>query len=74
MLSLLNVPNPIYELTSLQLFYDTMETHFRGLESLKKSHDNYGDILVRIVLGKLPHQVKQTWPMIMAAQNGNLNS
>jgi hypothetical protein len=58
MQSLLDLPNPKYELTSLQLFYDTMETHIRGLESLGKSHNNYGDLLVPIVLGKLPNQVR----------------
>ena len=34
-----------------------MKTHIRGLESLGKSHNNYGDLLVPIVLGKLPHQI-----------------
>jgi hypothetical protein len=50
--------NPNYELSSLQPFYDTMENHIRGLESLGKSHNNYGDLLVPIVLGKLPHQFR----------------
>ena len=58
MQSLLDIPNPKYELASLQLFYDTMETHIRGLESLGKSHNSYGDLLVPIVLGKLPHQIR----------------
>ena len=58
MQSLLDLQNPNYELASLQLFYDTMENHIRGLESLGKSHNNYGDLLVPIVLGKLPHQLR----------------
>ena len=58
MQSLLDQTNPKYELASLQLFNDTMETHIRGLESLGKSHNNYGDLLVPIVLGKLPHQIR----------------
>jgi hypothetical protein len=58
MQSLLDLQNHNYELASLQLFYDTMENHVRGLESLGKSHSNYGDILVPIVLGKLPHQLR----------------
>ena len=58
MQSLLDLQNPNYELASLQLFYDTIENHIRGLESLGKSHSNYGDLLVPIVLGKLPHQLR----------------
>jgi hypothetical protein len=46
MQSLLDLQNPNYELASLQLFYDTMENHIRGLESLGKSHSNYGDLLL----------------------------
>ena len=52
MQSLLDLPNPKHELTSLQLFYDTMESHIRGLQSLGRSHSSYGDLLVPIVLGK----------------------
>jgi hypothetical protein len=58
MQSLLDLQNPNYELASLQLFYDTMENHIKWLESLEKSHNNYGDLLVPIVLGKLPHQLR----------------
>ena len=31
-----------------------MENHVRGLESLGRSHETYGDLLVPMVLGKLP--------------------
>ena len=58
MQSLLDLPNPKYELASLQLFYDTMESHIRGLKSLGRSHSSYGDLLVPIVLGKLPQQIR----------------
>ena len=36
-----------------------MENHVRGLGSLGKSHETYGDLLVPIVLGKLPHELRQ---------------
>ena len=36
-----------------------MENHVRGLGSLGKSHETYGDLLVLIVLGKLPHELRQ---------------
>ena len=59
MQALLDLPSPCYQLSSLQLFYDSMENHVRGLGSLGKSHETYGDLLVPIVLGKLPHELRQ---------------
>ena len=44
-----SLPNPFPQLVSLQQFYDTLETHIRGLEALGKSHEPYGDILVPII-------------------------
>ena len=58
MQALLEIASPTNQLTSLQLFYDTMETHVRGLESLGRSHESYGDLLVPIILGKLPHELR----------------
>ena len=58
MQALLDRLNPVYQLSSLQLFYDTMENHVRGLESLGRSHETYGDLLVPIVLGKLPSDMR----------------
>ena len=37
-----------------------MENHIMGLELLGKSHSKHGDLLVLIVLGKLPHQLGTT--------------
>ena len=37
-----------------------MESHVRGLESLGRSHDSYGNLLVPIVLGKLPLDPRTT--------------
>ena len=54
MQALLDLAKPVYELSSLQAFYDTMENHVRGLDSLGRSHETYGDLLIPIVLGKLP--------------------
>ena len=59
MQALLDIANPANQLTSLQLFYDTMENHVRGLESLGRSHESYGDLLVPIILGKLPHELRK---------------
>lgn len=54
MQALLDLLKTVYELSSLQVLYDTMEHHVRGLESLRWSHETYRDLLIPIVLGKLP--------------------
>ena len=59
MQALLEVPNPTNTLISLRTFHDTIESHSRGLSSLGKSEQTYGDLLVSIILGKLPKDIKQ---------------
>ena len=66
--------NPVYELSSLQLFYETMENYVRGLESLERSHETYGDPLVPIVLGKIPVMCAQIWLGNTTFQNGSSSS
>ena len=56
--ALLNLSSPTDHLSSLRLFYDSVETHIRGLESLGKKTETYGDILVPIIQ-KLPHGIKE---------------
>ena len=65
--ALLNLPSPTDHLSSLRLFYDSVETHIRGLESLGKKTETYGDILVPIIQKKLPNGIKRN----LARQNGN---
>ena len=59
MQALLNLPRPTSKLSSLRQFYDFMKTHVRGLTSLGKSQDSYGDLLVPIILGKLPNELRR---------------
>ena len=59
MQALLDIASPANQLTSSQLFYDTMENHVRGLELLGRSHESYRDLLVPIILGKLPHELRK---------------
>ena len=54
MQALLEIPGLINELSSLQLFYDSVEAHVRGLSSLGVSKESYGTLFVPIILGKLP--------------------
>ena len=56
---LLDMPNATTNLNSLRLFYDTIATHTRALASLGKSKESYGDILVSIILKKLPTEIRR---------------
>ena len=57
MQALLNFTNATNTLSSLQSFYDTVENHIRGLDSLGRSPKSYGYLLTTIILGKLPKEV-----------------
>ena len=65
--ALLNSPSPTDHLSSLRPFYDLVETHIKGLESLGKKTETYGAILVPIIQRKLPNGIKRN----LARQNGN---
>lgn len=54
MKALLNMASPTNSLASLRMFYDTVESHIRGLSSLGKSEHSYGDLLVPIIITNLP--------------------
>jgi len=54
MQAFIKAPNPANTLNSLRKFYDTVESHLRGLSSVGKSKQSYGDLLVPIILSKLP--------------------
>lgn len=54
MWALLDLTTPSYHLSSLQTFHDTLENHVQGLDALGRSHETYGDLLIPVILGKLP--------------------
>ena len=54
MSSLMNLAHPRATASSLRTFYDTIQCHVRGLHALGKSEDSYGDLLVSVVLHRLP--------------------
>ena len=58
MQALLDLPSPSDSVTHLRRFYDSMENHIRGLEALGKRQDSYGDLLIPIILAKLPTTMK----------------
>ena len=59
MQALLELPNPSNTLSSLQSFHDTIERHMRSLVTLGKSIDSYGDLLVPVILNKLPQKTRK---------------
>ena len=56
---LLNLRSPTPGLNGLKVFYDTAESYIRGLETMGKPQESYGSMLVPIMLGKLPGNVRQ---------------
>ena len=67
MQALLEINIPTNTLSSLQLYYDTIESHIRGLAALGKTEESYGTMLVPIILGKLPSDVRRN----LAREHGN---
>ena len=59
MTALLEMPSPTNSLASLRIFYDSVESHIRGLSFIGKSEHSYGDILVPILLGKLSPEIRR---------------
>ena len=59
MQALLEMPSPLNNLASLCTFYDIVEGHIRGLSSLSKSQLSYGDLLIPIIMGKLPTDLQR---------------
>ena len=53
MQALLEMFSPSNSLSSLRMFYDTIESHIWVLSSLGKSEHSYGDLLIPIIKGKL---------------------
>jgi len=59
MQALVDLPSPDNTFTDLRSFYDSVEGHIRGLSSLGKSQEKYGDLLIPIIQSKIPAEVRQ---------------
>ena len=59
MQALLDMANPNTSLTSLRLFYNTIAAHTRALGSLGKLKEVYSDLMVSVILKKLPLESKE---------------
>ena len=49
------------------MFYDTIEPHIRGLAALGKTEESNETMLVPIILGRLPSDVRKN----LAREHGN---
>lgn len=58
MKALLDMASLTNSLASLCMFYDSVESHIRGLSLLGKSDKPYGDMLVPIIISKLTTEVR----------------
>ncbi|XP_032227965.2 uncharacterized protein LOC116611657 [Nematostella vectensis] len=59
MTALLYLQFPTSNLESLRPFCDALETNIRALEALGKSQDSFGELLIPVILGKLPNETKR---------------
>ena len=57
--ALMNLPHANNSMTSLRTFCDSIENHVRGLTALGQSSESYGALLVPMILGKLPTDVRK---------------
>ena len=66
MQAFIKLPSPSNTLSGLQQFHDTVERHIHSLLTLGKSADLYEDIMVPIILNKLPPTTRKN----MAREHG----
>ena len=58
MKALWELPKPTDSIACVKDFYDSLETYIRGLKSLGKTEESYGDLRIPIILEKLPGSLK----------------
>jgi len=71
--ALLEIPPPAHGLKSLSSFYHEKETHIRGFEALDQSEDTYGNLLVPVILKKLPGEVSMNLSRKHGTTNWNIS-
>jgi len=59
MQALLDLPKPLNTLISLQSFNDGIEKHIHSLSTLGKHVESYGDLLIPVILIKLPPKTRK---------------
>ncbi|XP_071128314.1 uncharacterized protein [Mytilus edulis] len=74
MRALLDIPAPHDTLESLRTFHDKSEAYIWGLESLGQCQDMYGSLLIPVILGKLPHEVRKNITRENGSDSWNIQS
>ena len=59
MQALLKLPAPSSKVSSLRNFHDKMEIYICSLETMGQNQENYGNLLVPVVSGKMPSEVRR---------------
>ena len=67
MKALSEISSPSNTLSSLQLYYDTIQAHLRGLAALGKTEDSFATMLIPAILSKLPVDICRN----LARDHGN---
>ncbi|XP_070543778.1 uncharacterized protein [Ptychodera flava] len=67
MTALWNLQKPTNDAQSLRNFFDSIESHVRGLQSLGKEERTYGELLVPLIREKLPQNIRKQ----IARDHGN---
>ena len=65
--ALSKISSPSNTLSSLQLYYDTIQAHLRGLAALGKTEDSFAIMLNPAILSKLPVDIRKN----LARDHGN---
>jgi len=68
MRALRDMLSPLNSLASLLLFYYSVESYIRGLASLVKSETSYSELLVPMILAKLPIDIQRN----LAQEHSNM--
>ncbi|XP_074654920.1 uncharacterized protein LOC141908655 [Tubulanus polymorphus] len=58
MKALWELPKPRENVQQMKKFYDELEGYIRGLKSLGKTEESYGDLLIPVIFEKLPSGIK----------------
>ncbi|XP_071153661.1 uncharacterized protein [Mytilus edulis] len=72
--ALLDIPAPHDTLESLRTFHDKSEAYIRGLESLGQCQDMYESLLIPVILGKIPHEVRKNITRENGSDSWNIQS
>ena len=73
MQALLDLQAPTNTAVSLRELLDTLENYIRGLESLRKQKESFGDFLIPVVFGKLPAVIRRNLTRDHSSEQWNID-